>query len=86
LGMVSAVLLGALVAIAQDVTFKTFIWTLFHFNGYYNTYFQLGIVANIGIFFLMIRNPKTIYFAKGWLFATILMAVWTVSIELHWSL
>jgi hypothetical protein len=85
LGTIIPIFLGGLIAALQGVTLRNFLWTLLHLNGFYNSYFQLGIAINIGIFFLIMRNPKAIYFGRGWLVATILLVLWTVLIEFHWS-
>lgn len=88
LGIASPLLSSSLIAMAQGVSFNSYIWTLFHRNGFYNNYFQLGIAFNIGIFFLLMRKESfaLIFFGRGWLVATILMVLWTVYIELNWSL
>ena len=49
---------------------------------YYNSIFQLGVAANIGVFFLLIKKDSLIYFNRGWLLGTILMTIWAVMIEL----
>lgn len=88
LGFLQPLVTGALVASANSVKAKNFFWTLYHMNGFYNSFFQLGIAVNIGIFFLLMKKetlPATL-FMRGWLVSTLLMAVWAISIELHWSL
>jgi hypothetical protein len=42
----------------------------------------LGVAANIGIFFLLMKKDAWIYFNRGWLLGTILMTIWAVIIEL----
>jgi hypothetical protein len=42
----------------------------------------LGVAANIGIFFLLMKKDSWIYFNRGWLLGTILMTIWAVIIEL----
>jgi hypothetical protein len=55
-----------------------------HGKGFYNTYYQVGVAANIGLFFLIMRNPKLLNFGRGWLIATVLNALWTIIIDLNW--
>lgn len=83
LGFILPVTIGILVGEVQGVTARTFIWNLMHRIPYYNSYFQLGVAVNIGIFFLVMRNEKAIFFGRGFLVATILSALWAVIIELN---
>jgi hypothetical protein len=82
LGFVTPVFIGAVTGLLQGIQLRTFIWNVLHRIPYYNTYFQLGIAINIGIFFLIMKNEKAIHFGRGWLIATILSALWAVVIEL----
>ncbi len=84
LGGITPIVLSIGIAAAQGVGMKSFLWTLFNFNGFYNSYFQLGIAANIGIFFLLMKKESTLNFSRGWLIATLLMTTWSVFIELRW--
>ena len=75
-------ILGMLIAMPQGVQPQTFLWAISHFEWYYNSIFQLGVAANIGVFFLLIKKDSLIYFNRGWLIGTILMTIWAVMIEL----
>ena len=75
-------ILGMLIAMPQGVKPETFLWAITHFEWYYNSIFQLGVAANIGIFFLLMKKDAWIYFNRGWLLGTILMTIWAVIIEL----
>ena len=75
-------ILGMLIAMPQGVQPETFLWAITHFEWYYNSIFQLGVAANIGVFFLLIKKDSLIYFNRGWLLGTILMTIWAVMIEL----
>ena len=86
IGAMIPLFIGSLIALIQGVTVDNFLWTLIHRNGFYNTYFQLGIAVNIGIFFLIMKRDSMIYFGRGWLVATVLLMLWTLIIELNWSL
>lgn len=82
LGSITPLLLGILIAMPQGVSSHTFLYATTHFEWYYNSIFQLGVAANIGIFFLLMKKDSWIYFNRGWLLGTILMTIWTVIIEL----
>jgi hypothetical protein len=71
------------VATAQGVQFQNFLWAITHMEWYYNSIFQLGIATNIGLFFLLIRNDKWLFFNRGWLIASIACTLWAVLIELQ---
>lgn len=75
-------ILGMLIAMPQGVQPETFLWAITHFEWYYNSIFQFGVAANIGVFFLLIKKDSLIYFNRGWLIGTILMTIWAVMIEL----
>jgi hypothetical protein len=83
LGFITPLFLGSLVGLIQGIQVRTFVWNVFHRIPYYNTYYQLGIAINIGIFFLVMRNDRSLFFGRGWLVATILSAMWAVVIELN---
>ncbi len=88
--------IGILIAMAQQVQPNTFLWAVAHLRWFYNSIYQLGIAANIGVFFLLMRVDEIrwpslnvyipghllIYFGRGWLIGTIAHTVWTVVIEL----
>jgi hypothetical protein len=82
LGSITPLGLGMLIAMPQGVSPHTFLWAITHFEWYYNSIFQLGVAANIGIFFLLMKKDSWIYFNRGWLLGTILMTIWAVIIEL----
>lgn len=75
-------ILGMLISMPQGVQPQTFLWAITHFEWYYNSIFQLGVAANIGVFFLLMKKDSLIYFNRGWLLGTILMTIWVVLIEL----
>lgn len=81
-GSALPLILGMLIAMPQGVQAETFLWTITHFESLYNSIFQLGVAANIGVFFLMINKDALIFFNRGWLIGTILMTIWAVMIEL----
>lgn len=81
-GSALPILLGMLISMPQGVKPETFLWAITHFEWYYNSIFQLGVAANIGVFFLLIKKDSLIYFNRGWLLGTILMTIWAVVIEL----
>ena len=81
-GSALPLVLGMLIAMPQGVKPETFLWAITHFEWYYNSIFQLGVAANIGIFFLLMKKDAWIYFNRGWLLGTILMTIWAVIIEL----
>ena len=82
LGSITPLGLGMLIAMPQGVSPHTFLWAITHFEWYYNSIFQLGVAANIGIFFLLMKKDAWIYFNRGWLLGTNLMTIWAVLIEL----
>lgn len=53
LGSITPLGLGMLIAMPQGVSPHTFLWAITHFEWYYNSIFQLGVAANIGIFFFV---------------------------------
>ena len=81
-GSALPLVLGMLIAMPQGVQPKTFLWTITHFESLYNSIFQFGVAANIGVFFLLMKKDSLIYFNRGWLLGTILMTIWVVLIEL----
>ena len=83
LGFSFPAIIGSMVGLLQGIHIRTFIWNLLHRVPYYNTYYQLGIAVNIGIFFLVMKKEKAIFFGRGWLIATILSALWAVLIEIN---
>jgi hypothetical protein len=68
LGSITPLGLGMLIAMPQGVSPHTFLWAITHFEWYYNSIFQLGVAANIGIFFLLMKKDAWIYF-QSWLVA-----------------
>lgn len=84
IGALLPMMLAAIIATAQGLHFETIIHAILHGEGFYNTYYQVGVAANIGVFFLLMRIPKLLTFARGWLIATVLNALWTVMIDLNW--
>ena len=78
LGMLFAciisLLIGAVVANFQGIQPKNFLWAVFHLSTAYNTSFQVGVLANIGIFFLLLKRGWLIFWARGWMVGTMIAA------------
>jgi hypothetical protein len=83
LGIVTPVFLGAVIGLIQGIHMRSFLWNVWHRIPFYNSFYQLGIAINIGIFFLIMKQDKAIFFGRGWLVATILSVLWTLLIELN---
>lgn len=87
LGLVAGILLplgiGSVIASIQGVHADQFIYSVTHRISFYSTFFQLGVAANIGVFFLIMRYDKLIHIGRGWLIATLLGVLWAVAIELN---
>lgn len=73
---------GMMISAMRGVHLSTFLWNVFHRVPFYNSFYQLGIAVNIGVFFLIMKQDRAIYLGRGFLVATILSALWTVIIEL----
>lgn len=84
LGLFTPMLLGGLIAAAQGIHFDTIVYSILKGIGFYNTFYQIGVAANIGLFFLLMKKDRMIYFSRGWLLATVLNAFWTIVIDLKW--
>lgn len=78
------IIAAGLIAAVQGIHFDTIIYSIIKGIGFYNTYYQIGIAVNIGVFFLLMRRPHLIYFSRGWLLATVLNAFWTIIIDFKW--
>ena len=66
LGSITPLGLGMLIAMPQGVSAHTFLWAITHFEWYYNSIFQLGVAANIGIFFLLMKKELGKWQIKKW--------------------
>lgn len=84
IGLLLPMLVGGMIAGVQGIHFETIIYSILKGIGFYNTYYQIGVATNIGVFLLLMKNDKLIYFSRGWLLATILNAFWTIIIDLKW--
>lgn len=82
-GFICPLITGAAVASLQTVHFRTFIWSIMHRIPFYNSFYQLGIAINIGVFFLFMKKENAIFFGRGWLVATVLSVLWTLLIEIN---
>jgi len=75
LALIFPLLMGMGVAYFQGIKPENFLWAVFHLSVAYNTSFQLGVAANIGIFFLLMKKEKLIFWARGWMVGTMVMAM-----------
>jgi hypothetical protein len=73
-GLVLPLLVGIPIAYFQGIQPKNFMYAVFHLSQAYNTSFQVGVAANIGIFFLLMKQDKHIFYARGWMIATMIAA------------
>lgn len=75
LALILPLLLGMGVAYFQGIMPENFLWAVFHLSVAYNTSFQLGVAANIGVFFLLMKKENLIFWARGWMVGTMVMAL-----------
>ncbi len=74
LACINALLLGIIVAHFQGIKPENFLWAVFNLSAAYNTSFQVGVAANIGIFFLLLKRDSLIFWARGWMVGTMIAA------------
>ena len=84
LGLIVPFLVGSIVVfltgLKTGLHVSTFLKSIIHMQYAYNTYFQVGVAANIGLFFYMMKFDRLIFFSRGWLIATMLLAILTMFI------
>jgi hypothetical protein len=71
---ITTLLIGAVVAHFQGIQPKNFLWAVFNLSTAYNTSFQVGVLSNIGIFFLLLKRDSLIFWARGWMVGTMIAA------------
>ena len=74
--------IAALLYIAQGYRLSNFNYGLIHRVSTFYLYAQLGLAANIGIFFLMMRKERIFYFSRGFMLCTLLIALWIFYVEI----
>jgi hypothetical protein len=72
---ITPLVVGLPIAYLQGIKPENFLWAVFHLSVAYNTAFQMGVAANIGVFFLLMRYDKLIFWARGWMVGTIIAAL-----------
>lgn len=72
--MISTLLIGMTIAHFQGIQPKNFLWAVFNLSVAYNTSFQVGVAANIGVFFLLLKRDSLIFWARGWMVGTMIAA------------
>ncbi len=73
-GLIFPLLVGMIIAYFQGIQPENFLYAVFHLSQAYNTSFQVGVAANIGIFFLLMKQDKHIFYARGWMISTMIVA------------
>lgn len=71
---IGSLLIGMVVAHFQGIQPKNFLWAVFNLSAAYNTSFQVGVLSNIGIFFLLLKRDSLIFWARGWMVGTMIAA------------
>ncbi len=82
-GLIIPFSLGTLIAMSMGIHADTFVKSIIKLRHVYNTPFQVGVAANIGLFFYMMKFDKMIFFNRGMLIATMLLAILAMVIELQ---
>ena len=82
IGLIIPFLLGTGIATVMHIHADTFIKSIISLRHVYNTPFQVGVAGNIGLFFYLMKFDKMIFFNRGLLIATMLMAILAMIIEL----
>jgi hypothetical protein len=82
-GLIIPFTLGTLIAMSMGIHADTFIKSIIKLRHVYNTPFQVGVAANIGLFFYMMKFDKMIFFNRGMLIATMFLAILAMVIELQ---
>lgn len=83
IGIIIPFTAGTLIAMAMGIHADTFIKSIIHLRHVYNTPFQVGVAANIGLFFYLMKFDKMIFFNRGMLIATMILAILAMVIELQ---
>lgn len=71
---ITPLLIGIPIAYLQGIKPENFLWAVFNLSVAYNTAFQVGVAANIGIFFLLMKRDSLIFWARGWMVGTMIAA------------
>lgn len=82
-GLLIPITLGTLIALSMGIHAGTFVKSIINLRHVYNTPFQVGIAGNIGLFFYMMKFDKMIFFNRGMLISTMLLAILAMVIELQ---
>jgi hypothetical protein len=82
-GLLIPITLGTLIAMSMGIHAGTFVKSIINLRHVYNTPFQVGIAGNIGLFFYMMKFDKMIFFNRGMLISTMLLAILAMVIELQ---
>lgn len=82
-GLVIPFSLGTLIAMSMGIHADTFVKSIIKLRHVYNTPFQVGVAGNIGLFFYMMKFDKMIFFNRGMLISTMLLAILAMVIELQ---
>lgn len=79
---IGAYLIAAALYTAQGFRLSNFNYGLSHKITSFYLYAQLGLAANIGIFFLMMRKEHIFYFSRGFMLCTLFIALWIFYVEI----
>lgn len=82
-GLIIPFTVGTLIAMAMGIHADTFVKSIIKLRHVYNTPFQVGVAANIGLFFYLMKFDKMIFFNRGMLIATMILAILAMIIELQ---
>lgn len=82
-GLIIPFSVGTLIAMAMGIHADTFVKSIIKLRHVYNTPFQVGVAANIGLFFYLMKFDKMIFFNRGMLIATMILAILAMIIELQ---
>jgi hypothetical protein len=72
--LIVPLLVGMPIAHFQGIQPINFLKAIKSLSQAYNTAFQVGVVADVGIFFLLMKQDKHIFWARGWMIGTMIMA------------
>jgi hypothetical protein len=75
IALITPLIIGLPIAYLQGIKPENFLWAVFHLSVAYNTAFQIGVAANIGIFFLLMKKDALIFWARGWMVGTMITAL-----------
>ena len=82
-GLIIPFTIGTLIAMAMGIHADTFVKSIIKLRHVYNTPFQVGVAANIGLFFYMMKFDKMIFFNRRMLIATMILAILAMIIKLQ---